>query len=189
MKAVRKLERIYDLLDSSEWSLPNVSIVREQAGQLATLQANLKKRLIPAIENIAPNREKDRATSETSRLALQALVEYLTQPQPEGLTKVNNQMLPLNEITQESVSLRIKHLITKPSILKRVLIIPSTFAFATAASYVDVVYFDAKPSDAFNLGIFVVLGIFAIYVTYLVGTRTIGQKPSSGYRAPKSLNE
>jgi hypothetical protein len=86
MKAVRKLERIYDLLDSTEWSLPNVSIVREQAGQLAALQANLKKRLMPAIENIAPNREKDRATSETSRLALQALVEYLTQPELEGLT-------------------------------------------------------------------------------------------------------
>jgi hypothetical protein len=176
MKAARKLDRIYDLLDSTEWSLPNVSIVREQAVQLAALQANLKMRLIPAIENITSNRDKDLATLETSRLALQALVEYLTQPQLDGLTNVNKQMQPLTEITRKSISLQIKHLITKPSILKRILVISSAPAFAAAASYFDVVYLDAKPSDAFVVGIAVVIGILGIYVTYLVGTRTAGSK-------------
>ena len=176
IKAVRKLERICDLLDSTEWSLPNVSIVQEQAVQLAALWANLKKRLIPSIENISPNRDEIFAALEPSRLVLQALVEYLTQPRLDGLASVNNQMLSLTETTQKSVFLQIKGLITKPSILKRILVISSAPAFAVAASYTDLVYFDAKPSDAFNVGIAVIIGIFAIYVTYLVGTRNTGSK-------------
>ncbi len=176
MKAGRKLERIYDLLQLNEWSIPNISIMREEREALATFQSNLKKQLIPAIEKTSKGDDKDKKNLETSLSLLLGLIEYTIHPHLDGLKKVNENMHLLDVKAERDILRSIRLGIWRPSNWKYLLVLFSVIAAGVVAYLLDLNYFGAKPSEAFSILIMVFLGIITIFAAYFGATRAIRPK-------------
>jgi hypothetical protein len=165
MKAVRKLTDIDYLLDSSQWRIPNIYVLSEEAQQMKDFKRNLERKLIPAIKK--SRGEKDKEILDTSRATLRAMVEHLARPELVKLQLLNDGMSSLPEITERGIYVRVKTTISQPSNLKHILAIGLAAILSFAAAYADIVIFSATEHDAYALGIYSLIGIVGVYATFV----------------------
>lgn len=161
-KAIRRLQRIDYMLTSI--SLPYVSIIREEAVQMAKLRENLRYRIIPSLKKAG---QSDPEVMEATYSAIEQLVDYLSKPVSVGLIALNANLASLPKIREKSIFEDLKSAIFRRSSLRHTATFSVFAIFSSLVYYVDINYFGATMNDAFELGLMFFIGITAIYVTYL----------------------
>ena len=161
-RAINRLGQISYLFGST--GLPSVYIIREQAIQLRELRINLRSRLVPSVRSV---RLEDSKTIENIYSTMNNLLVYLSKPTLDNLKDFNTQMLPVTENLEKSFVLDFASTVFRRSNLRHVIV----FSFSVVSSFIvyysDITFFGAIDSSAFELSLMFLVGIVAIYVTYL----------------------
>lgn len=155
LKAERRIQRV--LTSLGEIAFPNITIVREEAGQIWQLRNNLRTRLIPSLRKHNGNVHS----------SLTTLVDYLSRPELPSLVALNKTMEFLPEIVERSIYLDFRSALFKRSNLRHTTVFSVFAIFAWFVYYLDINYFGASTDAAFALGLTFWVGIAAIYVAYL----------------------
>jgi len=156
-RAVIKLKTLERLLKSSDWQIPNISIVKERADHFRRFRRNLVTQLTPSIE------QEDKDDLKKGYLALEKFHDYLLNPQVSALVKINESMSSLPRVSKRGILQRVWMNVTTRRVLPIILIVIT----ACVVFHVDTIYMNANSHDAFSLTILSSIGLIGVYATYL----------------------
>jgi len=156
-KAVRKLQSMSYLLESTDWQIPNISILKDGAEPIMEFRNNLITRLTPSI------RGKDKGKIEKAYSALKLFLDFLAQPQISGLIKTNKELDQLPPVSQRGI---LSSILMRP-MAKNLLAFSFITAIAVVVYCVDIFYMNPTPHEALSLFVATFIGGAGVYVTYL----------------------
>jgi hypothetical protein len=158
-KAIRKLWDIVYAIGNT--SFPYSILVADEAFNLYTLSSNLSQKLIPQLE------KSNTIPMEKIISSIESVVNYFSAPRLPSLIDLNQSFLELPLIPDRSVSKKVITSIAKPSNSRHVLAFGSMAIITLLITYVGITFIGVNLQESYILAIGSMIGLVAIYVTYL----------------------